>query len=714
VSAAGVLTGSGYNNSNTPATAISPSGTVTTAGAATFNVTFTNSHKFTGTFTASGASGNFYETDGITVKGTWSVTKNAVTPAAVSAPVITPAGGTFTAAQSVTISCSTSGATIKYTTDGTTPSSSAGNTYSSAITVSSTSVIKAIAVKSGMTDSPVTTAAFTIGTQPSGSVPFLRKFGGLGTGNGQFASAGQSKGPINVAVEASTGYIFASDTYAHRIQKFDSNGNFISAFGSYGTGNGQFQYPTGLAVTGGGEIFVVDYGNKRVQKFMTDGTFLKAFGTAGTGDGQFQAPDGIAVDKYGAVYVTDFQNNTVQMFSSEGTFNKKWGGAGTGNGLFGTSSPKDIAVDPSGNVYVADIGNSRIQKFSTYGTYQTQWGTAGTGSGQFTSPHGICCDSNGHIFVSDKSCRIQKFSSAGDFVLAWGSSGSGDGQFTDPSGICADSNGNIYVADCGNSRVQIFGPGTAPAPEKVATPVISPSGGTFTTAQSVTISCSTSGAAIYYTTDGTTPSASNGTLYSSAISVTSTKTIKAIAVKSGMTDSETISATFTINAVPSAETLIIDLGGGVTIEMIKVSAAGKSFQMGCSTTEQDSDFYDGPVHTVNFTKDYYIGKYEVTQAQWMKVYGSWPGGAQAPSTTYGAGDSYPAYYVSWSEICSAGGFLEKLNTTKPGGYNGFRLPTEAEWEYGARGGTQTRYYWGDDLTNTSIVNYAWYYNNSST
>ncbi|HBC75719.1 MAG TPA: hypothetical protein DC017_12880, partial [Candidatus Wallbacteria bacterium] len=57
VSTAGALTGSGYNNSNTPATAISPSGTVTTAGAATFNVTFTNQHKFSGTFTSTGASG---------------------------------------------------------------------------------------------------------------------------------------------------------------------------------------------------------------------------------------------------------------------------------------------------------------------------------------------------------------------------------------------------------------------------------------------------------------------------------------------------------------------------------------------------------------------------------------------------------------------------------------------------------------------------------
>jgi len=542
VSTAGALTGSGYNNSNTPATAISPSGTVTTAGAATFNVTFTNQHKFTGTFTSTGASGNFYETDGTTVKGTWSATKNAVTPQTVAAPVITPAGGTFTASQSVTITCATSGVTIKYTTDGTTPSSSAGNTYSAAITVSATSVIKAVAIKSGMTDSSVTLASFTIGTQPTGTVPFLRKFGSKGTGNGQFTS-----GPINVAVDPSTGYVFVSDTYGHRIQKFDANGTFVSAFGTMGTGNGQFQYPTGIAITLGGDMYVVDYGNKRVQKFSTGGTFKLAFGTAGTGDGQFQAPDCVAVEKYGSVYVTDFVNNNVQRFSSEGNFTQKWGGAGTGNGQFGTNSPKDIAVDSSSNVYVADLGNNRIQKFNTYGTYQTQWGTSGTGSGQFTSPHGVCVDSDGHVLVSDKSCRIQKFSPMGDFILTWGSSGTSDGQFTDPSGICADSNGNIYVADFGNSRVQVFGPGTTPTVETVATPAISPAGGTYTSAQSVSITCATEGAVIHYTHTGETPTSSSA-VYSAPLNISATATIKAIAIKTGMTDSDAASATYTIQA----------------------------------------------------------------------------------------------------------------------------------------------------------------------
>ncbi|HPG58876.1 MAG TPA: SUMF1/EgtB/PvdO family nonheme iron enzyme, partial [Candidatus Wallbacteria bacterium] len=391
---------------------------------------------------------------------------------------------------------------------------------------------------------------------------------------------------------------------------------------------------------------------------MTSGTFLKAFGTAGTGDGQFQAPDGIAVDKYGAVYVTDFQNNTVQMFSSEGTFNKKWGGAGTGNG-------------------------------------------------QFTSPHGICCDSNGHIFVSDKSCRIQKFSPAGDFVLGWGSSGSGDGQFTDPSGICSDSSGNIYVADCGNSRVQIFGPGTAPTPEKVATPNIVPAGGTFTVAQSVNLTCATSGATIKYTTDGTAPSVTNGSVHSSAITVSASATIKAMAYKTGMTDSDVASAAFVINSTTPqpGETLTIDLGG-VTLKMVKIPAAGRSFLRGSPSSEKDRSTDEGPQHTVNFTKDYYIGKFEVTQSQWLKIYGRWP------IVSISDGDDHPAYYVSWDHINGTDGFLEKINALKPGGYDGFRLPTEAEWEYAARAGTTTRFYWGDDLSYSEIGDYAWYTSNS--
>ncbi|MBP3856568.1 MAG: chitobiase/beta-hexosaminidase C-terminal domain-containing protein [Ruminiclostridium sp.] len=84
--------------------------------------------------------------------------------------------------------------------------------------------------------------------------------------------------------------------------------------------------------------------------------------------------------------------------------------------------------------------------------------------------------------------------------------------------------------------------------ETVATPTFSPAGGTFTSAQSVTISCATSDATIYYTTNGTTPTTSSA-IYSSAISVSATTTIKAIAVKAGMTNSAVASATYTISSV---------------------------------------------------------------------------------------------------------------------------------------------------------------------
>ncbi|HPG56672.1 MAG TPA: formylglycine-generating enzyme family protein [Candidatus Wallbacteria bacterium] len=101
----------------------------------------------------------------------------------------------------------------------------------------------------------------------------------------------------------------------------------------------------------------------------------------------------------------------------------------------------------------------------------------------------------------------------------------------------------------------------------------------------------------------------------------------------------------------------------------------------------------------------YIGKYEVTQGQWKKIMGN------NPSNT-DAGDNFPVENISWNDIFNTDGFLEKINELKPSGHEGFRLPTETEWEYACRAGTQKKYYFGDDPSGELIGKNAWYAGNS--
>jgi formylglycine-generating enzyme required for sulfatase activity len=98
-----------------------------------------------------------------------------------------------------------------------------------------------------------------------------------------------------------------------------------------------------------------------------------------------------------------------------------------------------------------------------------------------------------------------------------------------------------------------------------------------------------------------------------------------------------------------------------------------TFQMGSNDGSDD----ERPVHSVTISKPFYIGKYEVTQAQWMAVMGSNPSGFK--------GDNRPVETVSWND---AHDFIRKLNDKENTGK--YRLPTEAEWEFAARGGTQAR------------------------
>jgi len=189
---------------------------------------------------------------------------------------------------------------------------------------------------------------------------FLLKWGGSGTADGQFT---ESQG---IAVDGS-GNVYVADFGNSRIEKFDSSGNFLLKWGSYGSGNGQFAsaggIPLGLAINrSSGNIYVADTKNHRIQKFDSNGNFLLKWGNQGAGDGQFSTPNGVCVDNTGNVYVADRWNHRIQKFDSNGNFLSRWGSQGTGDVQF--DAPSDVAIDSFGDIYVTEGVNNRIQKFT--------------------------------------------------------------------------------------------------------------------------------------------------------------------------------------------------------------------------------------------------------------------------------------------------------------------------------------------------------------
>ena len=175
---------------------------------------------------------------------------------------------------------------------------------------------------------------------------------------------------------------------------------------------------------------------------------------------------------------------------------------------------------------------------------------------------------------------------------------------------------------------------------------------------------------------------------------------KTVSILEGQTTS--LSGVLTTNSSSSVasgssltgNTISIPVKDGISIDMVRVEVG--TFTMGATPEMKNPDDDEKPAHQVTLTNDYYIGKYEVTQALWQAVMNSNP--------SYFKGDNLPVEQVSWND-CQE--FISKLNSITG---KTFRLPTEAEWEYAARGGKKNRGYQYSGSNNISDV--AWYDNNS--
>jgi DNA-binding beta-propeller fold protein YncE len=180
-------------------------------------------------------------------------------------------------------------------------------------------------------------------------------------------------------------------------------------WGTYGKGDGQFTSPQGLAVDSQGNVFVADHEANRIQKFDSNGKFLSKLEVA-----ELVLPFAIAVDPNGMLYVVnlnDYVSGFVAKIDPNGELIAKWNTCGKGDERI--NFPVGIAVDERGTIYVVDQGQNRVCIYGSDGKFISSWGSAGAGDGEFMGPSGIALDAQGDIYIPDSDYgvngRLRKF-----------------------------------------------------------------------------------------------------------------------------------------------------------------------------------------------------------------------------------------------------------------------------------------------------------------
>ncbi|HIQ08837.1 MAG TPA: TIGR03663 family protein [Anaerolineaceae bacterium] len=275
--------------------------------------------------------------------------------------------------------------------------------------------------------------------------------------------------PRAVAV-APDGTLYVADSGNHRIIHLSADGQVLQTWGTFGDINqdpdnappGTFNEPWGIAVGPDGSVHVADTWNHRIQKFTADGQFITQWGTFGTGETGYAlwGPRDIVIDAQGRVLVTDTGNKRVVAYDADGNFLFAFGSAGVGAGQF--DEPVGLALAPDGTLYVADTWNQRIQAFAPTEdgyTYLREWPIYGWFGQSLENKPYLAVDQAGRVYASDpEGYRILGFSSEGDILAWWGDYGVPPDGLGVVNGLAFDPQGNLWVADAGNSLLVRFAP----------------------------------------------------------------------------------------------------------------------------------------------------------------------------------------------------------------------------------------------------------------
>jgi hypothetical protein len=266
------------------------------------------------------------------------------------------------------------------------------------------------------------------------------------------------------------GNLWVLDGTNNRFQIYDADGHVLETWGEAGTGEGQFafQRDSGEALGGVGFVpfnadegfYVADAQHARIQQFDAERNFVRAWGSRGTSEGQFLEPVAVLVNfgEEDAVYVIDAGRDDVQVFTKDGTYLRTIGRHGAEDGAF--DHVGGGTFDQHGYFWIADTGNDRIQEFNTYppgrGQHKLTVGGPGTGEGELDRPQAVGSGADLHVYVADRgNRRVEVFTLDGRFAGVIDAADAGGTAFTDPVGLVVDWDGNLYVLDDDGTRLTI-------------------------------------------------------------------------------------------------------------------------------------------------------------------------------------------------------------------------------------------------------------------
>jgi hypothetical protein len=550
-----------------------------------------------------------------------------------ASPSFSPAAGTYSSAQTVTIATTTPSATIYYTTDGSTPTTSSA-VYSGPITVSSTETLQAIAVVSGYSTSAVGKAAYTINL-PAAAPTFSPAAGtyssaqtvAIGTatpsatiyyttnGSTPTTSSQVYSGPITVsatetveAIAVASGYsTSATGSAAYTINLPAATPTFSPAAGTYSSA----QTVTIGTATPSATIY-----------YTTNGS------TPTTGSAVYSGPITVSSTETVEAIAAATGYSTSSAGSATYTINLTQAATPTFSPVAGTySSAQTVMIGtttPSATIYYTTNGSTPTTSSAVYSgpitvssteTLQaiavaSGYSTSAAGSAAYTITSAAATPAFSPAAGTYSSAQTVTIGTATpSATIYYTTNGStptaSSAVYSGPLTVSSPLRHLEAIAVASGYSTSAAGSAAYTITSAAATPTFSPAAGTYSSAQTVTIGTATPSATIYYTTNGSTPTTSSQ-VYSGPITVSSTETLKAIAVATGYSTSSAGSAAYTITTAATTPTFSPAAGTYSSAQTVTIGTATPSatiyYTTNGSTPTASSASVFGPAHCVFATE----------------------------------------------------------------------------------------------------------------